>query len=697
MFYFASVKSRRKQMLIAAAAMGVATASQALAIDRSWSGVNSGGSATDVNDPFNWTGSTVPGSGDKAIFSFVLGSTAALDIPTTADAFLPDSITLAGGGGNVTAITSSLRINKNLTLTSLGVAASGTVANNYLNRLMISSTRSTTLELTGANPIDVTGLAGWRTINAASNGFYTTFNLSNTNITFKTLATANAPTVDKAVGSAAGIQGGQFQQASIAANPQMNFTAPTGTITLQTASSRLEGTLGLGLTQLGVYSTQTWVATLDGQGNNTSFIRMAWRQGTTGIAGPEMIRALDSQPLTNLSSVNIFLDTGLVNANSDATTGMRIAPGTYGGLLFTSERDNNGTLNYLKLNGDVTFSGKAVEQGFFDTNTVNARTPATVSVYGLVIRGGDFAGSNNFQTKKRLDLNGKTLTVTNGINLDDKTLAATTARAYAQIDASNSTLTTSNFVISSITQGGSNANVTFNMGIFGNSSTVVNLSGNYSTNVASPTVTGTTQGLSAATINLVGGNASVKSFEVATYSAQTLFNTAYALGTVNVGTVATPALVQLVNNSVNDNTTAIAGHSGSATGEKLMVSNLAIAANSTLDVNAQVVRIGTSLAIASGGTLDLNTGLVLINGTLVTSFVGSGDQTAMWNAATLIAENGQSYARGVVDSDNPGFGFLATASSGTTVWQAVLVPEPTSLTALLLGGLALGRRRRRRT
>jgi hypothetical protein len=348
---------------------------------------------------------------------------------------------------------------------------------------------------------------------------------------------------------------------------------------------------------------------------------------------------------------------------------MQIKGGTYASLqVNTIPSGSNHT--WMMLEDHVTLASTGVQTGTYTGGGGNVN--ATSTPYGLTLSSaGPFSSGNN----SSIFLNGKTFTITQGALLDaasaqPRTNASNNADG-AQIDATGSTLTIGgDLVIQSLNQSAADSNVdgggtgtyaTRRMGVYGNASTIVNLGGSFSTNTASPSsffeapnppddpigvpLEPLANGLSQATVNLIGG-ATLRTFEVGDASTKFDLNSdvvvpasqfrltgGYSIGTLNVGNGVTAGNVQLVNNHLNDN--AIVTPSGATSaGEKLIVGNLTVNTNSSLDLNGQTVRLAGSATVNGTGNLKLGGGTLdgsltvnggkLTGGGTVTGTVGMG-------------------------------------------------------------------------
>lgn len=644
-----------------------------------WTGANvaTTNTSTDIDLASNWDTAVVPGSSEPAILTWStavpnVANTLGIVVAPTA-VFSPASLELNAGIGS-----GYLQIDKDLTLSSLTLAASGTTGSYYQNRLRLGVNAPVTFTLTGPDPV---ATETWNLIQVSAVN-KTVFNLTNSTVNLPTIP-SNDARANLVNGPFSGGVNAQTQ-AQQTANPEFNISAAGGTVNIAAAGSRNDGNLNLGYVSLGVRSDQTWNA------DPTSFVRLNYRHGAAGVTGPQVVRRLDAggTRLDNLDSVNLVIVGGTTGTSTTTAEAMRLAGGEYGSLRFafgsTSYRNN-----HLILDGSVHLKGNIVTPG----DNLSGGVAASVDpAYGLALQTAT-SGSTS-RSHKYLVLNGHALTVNNGVLIDDHGSITTGSTTYvATIAAADSTVNVGgDIVIRSY-----NANPTAKalnasnqlargLGIVGNGSTVINVGGNYTTNTASNT--GGT--LASSTLNLVGGDGGYKTFEVADAASRVTHVTTsgtFNIGTFNVGTASSTGMVRLVNDFLNDNPIALAEDPNVAkTGEKLITAKLAIAAGSTLDVNALNVLIGSgSLEIAPTGTLDLHSGLTLVAGGTINTFLGIGNQVATWNL----------YASRVVDSSNPTMGFSAIESGGFTMWQAAVIPEPGAFA--LLGVAAAGLIRRRRS
>ena len=226
---------------------------------------------------------------------------------------------------------------------------------------------------------------------------------------------------------------------------------------------------------------------------------------------------------------------------------------------------------------------------------------------------------------------------------------------------------------------GANA-TTRQIGIRANAGTVLDLGGSFRSNcrslylATSSANNNLNQNFSTATVNLVGGADTERTFEVA--DASTLDAPArntFSIGTLNVGTDSATANVRLVNEFLNDNPTngwtSAMEPNDLRVGERLVAGTLSIGSGSRLAVNGQQVRIAGTFTMASTATLDLCTGALPAIGTEIPNFRAAGDQTAAWSA----------FASCVKDSTAPAAHFAPAydAATDTTLWVSVPPPPRT--------------------
>lgn len=635
----------------------------AWADNNNWQGANTSGKAEtdlDMENPAFWSLGHVPTTGDTAVFAFTVFQTN-LTIGA-GSAFAPSSLTFTGGVLPPWDWAPYIAIDKSLTMSNLILNVGNDQSSNYpfdRDRLRIGTLTSSpvTLTLTGnGEPLNISSPSSkgsWANLLVGAPNVI--IDLTGTNITFSRGAQYMTPS--------GGIGGGNDEEnAGCTSNSTFKFSGDNATITLKEQGVRFCAAFDAGRMNLAVKTNQTWNC------DPEAFVNVAFRHGNlvAATAGPDIIRSLDGGRLDNLGNLNIRVKRiGNGMWHNSKATGMRLAGGTYGGLLLAVMPDNNyPRADYVVLKDNVVLQGRAV----MPSDTTNAATP-----YSLVLQSGGSPNSLNHagaasKSYWYLDTDGYGLALSNSLYFVDTSsqeLNNTTPRATLIADGSTITVGSDIVIYSLYTsplgalvpQAGFGPTIAGRyFGIAGNSATVINLGGSFSNNCMS--MIG--DGLSKSTVNLIGG-AGVKYFEVGDAGTNTVLRTdSFAIANLNVGNGTTAGNVQLVNNFVNDNP-LVASNITDRIGEKLMVSNLNIKAASTLDVNAQFVHVQTALTIASDGWLDLHTGGALADGATVTNFYGAGDQSTGW----------ATYSSRVKDTSNPTRQFVPSyvGADSKTYWQ----------------------------
>jgi hypothetical protein len=740
-----------------ASAVALSTPS-AHAQDITWNGLNSvstgnGGTlGTDPADANNWLPMQVPTTGDRAIIKFndfhgFDPAPPASDVVVVSSntTFIPDALTYTMN--NATDGVSAFVINKSMTMTDITSLTAGvTTTGDMISRLRISQGANTTLTLTGATPLDFTQSnfqvlnLGWVGDGAtadvtyqndpagkAPNGFRTVVNLTNANITFAAPSQTATVQNDAFTVGAFGISGGSAQEdLTNANNSAINFAAVAGTINLATAGARKTGTLTTGYAQLNARSDQTWLA------DPTSLIRIHHKNAPVGFTNaPYLVGSITGARLDNMGQVHFYVD--MMNDDFGKGTGangraMQIYGGTYGSIqVNTTPSGNNHT--WMMLADNVTLASNGVQVGTYTGGGGNVN--ATTTPYGLTLAAGGAASSGN---ESSIFLNGKTLTVNQGVLLDGTTLARTVATNNAEamkIDATASTLTVNGDVLiqsqnqsaadSNVDGGGTGNYASRRIGIFGDANTIVNLGGSFSTNTASLSsnyvppnppddplgvpLEALANGLSQATVNLVGG-ATLRTFEVGDASTKVDLNSdvvvpasqfrltgGYSIGTLNVGNGVTAGNVQLVNNQLNDN--AIVTPSGATSaGEKLIAGNLNVNTSSSLDLNGQTALVTVAATVNGTGNLKLGGGtlqgnLTINGGKLTGGGTVSGSVSPGAAAHTLAPSDGLPPAT----TNTMNLGSLAT-NANTTLAFHLVTPGASSVNDKIVvaanNGLTLG-------
>lgn len=605
-----------------------------------WTGANTAtGTAakTLVDDITNWSLGRVPGVGndDVAWFGFYGVNEADLYIAAT-NVFTPSSIIFeACAGATSWYADMDIYLDKSLTLDRLvckGYGATGGGGPLFFDRFRIGTmtTSNITVTLSGdGNALDMT--AGCVTppyFRLGSGVGNVLVDFKGTNIVFSKGQQIWRDYADNMAG------GTQVENASNTANSTVRFSTPNANIDLEDQGPHASN-LGLGLHNWEVRSDQVWTA------DPTAYVHLTPRNKNASGTAPLLVKSIGGGRLDNLDQINFVV------ARTD-TSAMSIPGGTYGSLNLYRGNTSNRDASFTLLD-DVRFVGNAVVPP-------TATIPAQTNAYSVMLRSA--IGS---LSKWSLVANGNDLTLDNGLWLYDET------SSYCLIDAiaSGSTVTVGgNVRIESknspwiVTNGTAAAR---SLGIRGDATTIFRLKGNYENKCRSLYDANNTlnKNFSASTVELIGG-AAVKTWEVG--DAETLTGVqknSFSIGNLKVGNTTDTGNVQLVNNHLNDNPVTVT-NSLDLVGEKLIVGTLAVGAESKLDINAQVVEVGSSLSIGAGGVLDLNTGIRFSTKQRVENMYGLGNQTAAWNAASA----------SVVDSDNIGTTFTSVYDSGAnkTYW-----------------------------
>lgn len=613
-----------------------------------WIGANtSTGTAakTLVDDITNWSLGRVPGVGndDVAWFAFYNGLNEADLYIAATNLFEPSSLIFeACIGDKAYDSDKDIYLDKTLTLERLvckGYGGTGGGGILFADRFRIGTMTPSNITVTlsdDGNALDMTAgnvNPGYFRLGSGVGNVLVDF--KGTNILFSKGQQIKRDFLDNVGG------GAQVENASNTANSTVRFSTPEARIHLQDQGIHVSN-LGLGLHNWEVRSDQVWTA------DPTAYVHLTPRNKNASGTAPLLVKSIGGGRLDNLDQINFVV------ARTD-TSAMSIPGGTYGSLNLYAGNTSNRDASF-SLADHVHFSGNAViPPAILSASPLVVRDVAT-NEYSVVLR--SVTGSVSRWT---LAVNGKNLTMDNGLWLYDET------SSYCLIDAiaSGSTVTVGgNVRIESknspwvVTNGTSAAR---SLGIRGDATTVFRLKGNYENKCRSYYDTNNTynKNFSASTVELIGG-AAVKTWEVG--DAETLTGVqknSFSIGTLKIGNVTDVGNVKLVNNYLNDNPVTL-GNSLDLVGEKLIVGTLAVGAQSKLDINAQVVEVGTSLSIGAGGVLDLNTGIRFSTKQRVENMVGLGNQTVAWNAASA----------NVVDDDNVGTTFTSVYDSGVnkTYW-----------------------------
>lgn len=331
---------------------------------------------------------------------------------------------------------------------------------------------------------------------------------------------------------------------------------------------RYKATLSLGHMGLSVRSTQEWIS------KPGAYISLA-RDGSRSI-----LDSIDGERLDNLGDVDFSVGHSRYGDGSKLT----LPPGTYGGFVFSA----GGNRGYsVKLEGDTEFAGVFRTQEY----GLKLYSPGSYGLAACLQTGGN-----------DVNVSGGNLFMQTGGNID--------ARNGSHIFVNGDIIVT---------------NSTGHAGIFGDTGTVVSVTGDYFLDGRSYY----NGGLHESAVMAVGGGA-VQEFEVGDASSLEVPQTAtFSFGVFNVGTDTTNAYVRLVNKYLNNNP-VVNTNDTDRLGERFVAGDLRVGFGSTFDVNGQNVYV-SGLSIAPDGVLDLNNGRRLEHGEILTNFVGMGNQADVWN------------------------------------------------------------------
>ena len=638
-----------------------------------WIGANTtGGTAaqTDLDDPANWSLSRVPGVGNDDIALFPLHASHAPLDNTPNQAFAPSAILLDCNTYNSTR---TIHFGKSLALSSLFFRpyspSTGGNAACWSGRLLIGTNapERVVLTLTGnGDALDLTSSnANWGSLSFVGDN-PAVIDFTGTDITFSSA-------MGKRVADS-NIQGTkQKENAEGSNNGTVRFSTPHARIHLADQGPR--GTaLGLGAANFAVRSDQIWTA------DSNAYVRSLCRVGPTGVAAPPLVASLDGGRLDNLGALNFVL-TRSGNDGSSSTTGQRILGGTYGSFRFAGGNTSRRDITYV-LGGDVIVAGHCVlpvsanprtaEEAEYVSSSASGTTP-----YGIQLLTGPGQISHWY-----LDLDGHALVVSNGLQIADAEKATTSTSGSnhpsIRIHALGAHLTVlGDLDIHADNKAATNAvganATTRQLGIRANAGTVLDLGGSFRSNcrslflATSSSNNSNNQNFSTATVNLIGGTDTERTFEVADASTlEAPERNTFSIGTLNVGTTNASANVRLVNEFLNDNPvdgwTAGTDPAELRVGERLVVGDLSIGPGSKLTVDGQQVRIAGVFSMDPTATLDLGIGAKMPIGTPVENFRAKGDQTAAWST----------FAPRVKDSTAPTARFSPSydAATDTTLWVA---------------------------
>lgn len=650
----------KKRTLSTIAPITLSLATTLSAVDTTWEGVNSSesNSSADVELGSNWDTGNVPGTGDTAIFNYQGDPTlqGSISIDSTDTLFDPSGLIFRSNEDpSGFTQTSPLIIDKSLNLTNgLQIVASGSANSGSRDgdRLQIGTNSfGTTWNI---DSLDINEGMSWSFFELGI-GDSSPNNSTVLNITGDQTFAANTNTKNGNININGGVT---TENETNTLAPQMRFTGVGATITLNNAGQRTTGVIGLGGVHLDVRSDQTWIA------DATSFVNMEGSVGASGFAGKYVVESIDGGRLDNLGALNIRIN-GNQNTSASATTAMRMHGGTYGSLWMNSS-GTSGRDQRINATDDLSFAAAVVD---FD----GAGDPYA-SDYGLRLR--NDAGNSDAQI---LDMGGFNLDVANGVHFVDE--GSATDKGYIPksllLIVEGSTVDIGGDVLMEAPNGRGPEAPAGGSGNFANNKISldggatgadVTLGGSWDVRV----VGSTRDNLKNSTLTMTGDSAT---FEIADASTVTnMSSSSWGVDTFNVGTTGDLANVSFVNNYLNDNT-ATGDANLDKIGEQFVANTVNIGENSTLDTAGETVRILNGLSVDATGTLDLNTGAVLGMGSIVDSFFGDGDMTALWNV----------FADRVLDSSNAGYQFTAVLDGGQTKWQVSAVPEPSTYALIFAG------------
>ncbi|MEX2544541.1 MAG: hypothetical protein WD316_05380, partial [Phycisphaeraceae bacterium] len=574
---------KTRWLLAGAATLGLA-ATPALAVDRTWLGINSPGEdgdpgsgntgSTDVNDELSWDpigDFAIPGAGDTAIFNWGISLDEAFRAPLiiTGGAFNPDHIRLTANVHNMA--TENLLFHTDLTLETLEIITGNST--NVRGEVEVGDgVNPYTLTMTGERPFEFGGsLGGWRaihlradsTIEFAGDHIFDEFNSGNYHGFF------NRNQGFEQLGGSGGI---------------VAFTGVGATITLGDVGahtlhpgSQVAHVLPVANHTLQVRSDQTWEALADAG----AAIRL------TGRSGEEIIQSIDGAPLHNLGQVHLDLYHSTQQDQTVFLPEMTLQSIELRGELTSGRREN-----YV-LTGDVNLVGGTIIPGEFGQDE-EPDTPSSQSDYSLAFNFPNVLGaevrldghtltlergallrkhaggnqSNHPNMVALIQAQGSTLNIGGDLVIDDVPLPA--GRTVEQ-DLWNPDPEGEEWLTAPDQETAEEDGYVFNedlqewgefgftttvdvvsgegrrVGVHGDIDTVINLAGNYTTNARSAAQRG--NGLFESTVNLIGSGST---FEVAANAAHEIEAQTYAIGNLNVGTSSDAASIQLVNDFVND-------------------------------------------------------------------------------------------------------------------------------------------------
>ena len=451
-------------------------------------------------------------------------------------------------------------------------------------------TAETTLTLSGADPIAITGTDGWNNLYLAANSHLA---FSSTNCTINT-------TMPGSISGAAG--------------SSVDFTATGQSGADQISVTGLAVTLP---TLLNIRSDQVWGA---------SYIKR-----TMSAANQYVVTSSDGPTLNNLDDV-AFLISGAYASESYNMPG-----GEFRGIE-SYYTNTSGKEHRWMVQGNLALKGAAQDrpgyglvlhvtnaaQVVFDLNDYDLTT-----VNGIQMLRDGSTGENKYMEFQTRLIDATTANTGGGNNGSIINIGGDLVYSLNQYQAGYPL----------VMNGALNENRA--TGITGDANTVVNLQGSFASNVrALYSVTWTTpgfyKGLSLSTVNLLGGSAEApKTWEATADKDTTTFTGPMgSIGTMNIGKVDDEAYIQLADANVNDTNPASLTKvdEWAVDGEVLLATTLNIV-NGKLNLGGKGVILSnsaTSLTIAAAGQLDLAAGVDQTAGTPYAKFFAYGDQTGTW-------------------------------------------------------------------
>lgn len=397
------------------------------------------------------------------------------------------------------------------------------------------------------------------------------------------------------------------------------FTNELSTIYLKQNSA---GTSTMKLTYCKLFARtgQTWIC------DTNAYIHM------NAYGNGDLIKTVDEEPFNNMDEVNILL-----SGSSAYHSTINFRGGEYGSFKMVTTGKRN---CIIKSEGDMKFKGKF---------------PGMDNSLYILGAGNPYATNpNSYRTQ--FVMNGFDLSVHNDLYLKN----------YALLYITDSDVYVGGDIIVIPYSVAVNGYYDSDIRIQGNENTVLSFAGSYQ--VLGRAVS-TGDNLSKSTVNAVGSGGN-QFYEVCCSSNKfAVASGSLAVDTYNVGFGTTNAFVTLTNAYWNNNP-VVNTNETDRFGEKLLVNNLNIAADSTLDVNGQMVQVTTSLNLDSTAVLDLNIEDEVTVGTEITTFYGDGDQSADWAVFEDQVING---------NKQTGFSAVYNSTDDKTYWKVSSVGGGTIL------------------